>query len=201
MSLVKFIPDPKFDDYKETFKDNYKLERRDDGVILVQAHTVDGPIQLSVENHRSVAQVFKIVGDCNTGSYCTATVNSTGNPAAITSNGSPSIGTNNFELLGRNLPASVFGLFYYGPGQIQTTFGDGFRCVGGMTFRLPPNPQADAQGNVTKPVDFTAPPVNGGAGMIASGLTWNFQLWFRDPMGPGGTGFNLTDGLSVTFCP
>jgi enoyl-CoA hydratase/carnithine racemase len=62
MSLVKFIPDPKFDDYKEVFKDNYKLERRDDGVILVQAHTVDGPIKLSVENHRSVAQVFKTVG-------------------------------------------------------------------------------------------------------------------------------------------
>lgn len=62
MSLVKFIADPKFEDYQETFKDNYKLERRDDGVILVQAHTVDGPIQLSVENHRSVAQVFKTVG-------------------------------------------------------------------------------------------------------------------------------------------
>ena len=62
MSLVKFIADPKFEDYKEAFKDNYILERRDDGVILVQAHTVGGPIQLSVENHRSVAQIFKTVG-------------------------------------------------------------------------------------------------------------------------------------------
>ncbi|MBT6536754.1 MAG: enoyl-CoA hydratase/isomerase family protein, partial [Rhodospirillaceae bacterium] len=62
MSLVKFIPDPKFEDYKEVFKDNYKMERRDDGVILVQSHIEDGPIQLSVENHRSVAQVFKTVG-------------------------------------------------------------------------------------------------------------------------------------------
>ena len=149
----------------------------------------------------SGGEVFKIVGDCNTDSYCTATVNSSGNPAAITSGGSPSIGTNNFELLGRNVPAGVFGLFFYGPSQIQSSFGDGFRCVGGMTHRLPPNVQADALGNVTKPVDFTAPPVNGGAGMISAGNTWNFQLWFRDPMGPGGTGFNLTDGLSVTFCP
>jgi enoyl-CoA hydratase/carnithine racemase len=62
MSRVNFIPDPKFDDYKETFKDNYILERRDDGVILVRAHTEGGPVQLSVENHRSVAQVFKTVG-------------------------------------------------------------------------------------------------------------------------------------------
>lgn len=62
MSLQKFIPTPKFEAYKETFKDHYKLERRADGVILVQAHTLGGPIQLSVENHRSVGQVFKTVG-------------------------------------------------------------------------------------------------------------------------------------------
>ena len=62
MSLVKFVPDPKFEDYRETFKDLYKLERLDDGVILVQAHTQGGPIQLSVENHRSVAQLFKTIG-------------------------------------------------------------------------------------------------------------------------------------------
>src|SRR5215470_15544772 len=58
MSLTSFVPTPDFDEYKE----RYKLERRDDGVILVQAHTRGGPIQLSVENHRSVGQLFKTVG-------------------------------------------------------------------------------------------------------------------------------------------
>ena len=62
MSHVNFIADPQFDDYQETFKDNYVLERRDDGVILAQAHTNGGPVQLSVENHRSVAQLFKTIG-------------------------------------------------------------------------------------------------------------------------------------------
>jgi enoyl-CoA hydratase/carnithine racemase len=62
MSLVNFIPDPKFDDYQEAFKDNYVLQRRDDGVILARAHTNGGPVQLSVENHRSVAQLFKTIG-------------------------------------------------------------------------------------------------------------------------------------------
>jgi enoyl-CoA hydratase/carnithine racemase len=38
------------------------MERREDGVLLVQAHTNGGPIQLSVENHRSVGQLFKTVG-------------------------------------------------------------------------------------------------------------------------------------------
>ncbi len=62
MSLVDFVPTPKFDEYKERFKDHYKLERRADGVILAQAHTKGGPIQLSVQNHRSVGQLFKTIG-------------------------------------------------------------------------------------------------------------------------------------------
>jgi enoyl-CoA hydratase/carnithine racemase len=62
MSLTKFVPTPDFNEYSERFKEHYKLERRTDGVILVQAHTKDGPIQLSVENHRAVGQLFKTIG-------------------------------------------------------------------------------------------------------------------------------------------
>jgi len=62
MSLNNFVSTPKFEDYKERFKNFYNMERRADGVILVQAHTKGGPIQLSVENHRSVGQMFKTVG-------------------------------------------------------------------------------------------------------------------------------------------
>jgi len=62
VSLQKFIPTPDFDEYKERFKDFYKLERTADGVLLVQAHTNGGPIQLSVENHRSLGQLLKTVG-------------------------------------------------------------------------------------------------------------------------------------------
>ena len=62
MSFSNFVSPPKFEEYKERFKDFYKMERRADGVILVQAHTNGGPIQLSVENHRSVGQMFKTVG-------------------------------------------------------------------------------------------------------------------------------------------
>ena len=62
MSQQQFIPTPKFEEYKERFKDFYKMGRRADGVILVEAHTNGGPIQLSVENHRSVGQMLKTVG-------------------------------------------------------------------------------------------------------------------------------------------
>jgi len=57
-----FVSTPQFEDYKERFKEHYHMERRDDGVILVRAHTNGGPIQLSVENHRSLGQMLKTVG-------------------------------------------------------------------------------------------------------------------------------------------
>lgn len=62
MLLTSFVPTPKFEEYRERFKEHYKLERRADGVVLVRAHTKGGPIQLSVENHRSVGQLFKTLG-------------------------------------------------------------------------------------------------------------------------------------------
>lgn len=62
MSLQEFIPTPKFEEYREVFKDFFKLERRADGVILAEAHTLGGPIQLSVQNHRALGQMLKVVG-------------------------------------------------------------------------------------------------------------------------------------------
>jgi len=59
MSLQSFVPTPSFEDYQELFKDNYRLSRREDGVVLAEAHTKGGPVQLSVENHRSVGQLFR----------------------------------------------------------------------------------------------------------------------------------------------
>src|SRR5579871_4726272 len=62
MSLSPFVPTPKFEEYQERFKDHFKLERRADGVLLAQAHTLGGSIQLSVENHRALGQLFKTIG-------------------------------------------------------------------------------------------------------------------------------------------
>lgn len=62
MSLQEFLPTPKFDDYSDFFKDFFKLTRRADGVLLVEAHTLGGPIQLSVQNHRALGQMLKVVG-------------------------------------------------------------------------------------------------------------------------------------------
>ena len=47
-------------------------------------------------------------------------------------------------------------------------------------------------------VDNTDP--GQGAGIVA-GATVHFQGWYRDPAGPCGSGFNLTNGYSVVFVP
>ena len=62
MSLVGFVPTPDFVEYKERFKEHFWLTRREDGVLLAQAHTNGGPFQLSVESHKSFGQLFQTVG-------------------------------------------------------------------------------------------------------------------------------------------
>jgi enoyl-CoA hydratase/carnithine racemase len=61
LSLQHFVPTPDFDTYKKTFEDFFHLERRD-GVVVARAHTCDGPIQLSVQNHRALGQMLKTIG-------------------------------------------------------------------------------------------------------------------------------------------
>jgi enoyl-CoA hydratase/carnithine racemase len=57
-----FVPTPKLEEYRERFAEYYTFTRRDDGVLLVQAHTRGGPQRLSVEQHRSLGQMLKTVG-------------------------------------------------------------------------------------------------------------------------------------------
>ena len=134
--------------------------------------------------------------------YCIGAANSVGAGAMLSSSGTTSVSANDFVLeMSGGLP-NGFGLYFYGPNQIQVTFGDGFRCVGGATHRLQPPIASDGSGANSRPVDFTSPPTGGGGpGTIVPNSTWNFQCWYRDPMGPGGSGFNVSDGLSATFCP
>lgn len=62
MSLQEFLPTPRFEEYSKFFKEFFTMERRDDGVLLVKAHTAGGSIQLSVQNHRALGQMLKTVG-------------------------------------------------------------------------------------------------------------------------------------------
>ncbi|MFT4541871.1 MAG: hypothetical protein ACI841_003386 [Planctomycetota bacterium] len=133
--------------------------------------------------------------------YCDALLNSEGYRPVIHGTGSGSISNNDFGIWAAQLPASQFCLFYFGDSQTQVPFGDGFRCVApgpqGILVRFPVQ-QADSCGGVglTIPIDNMP-----GGTQISPGMNLNFQGWYRDPLGPGGSGFNLTNGLSVAFTP
>ena len=133
--------------------------------------------------------------------FCSGAPNSFGAGARLDFDGSQAISSNDFELLASAAVPGQLGLFYYGATQAQQPFGDGFRCIGGPLFRLNPPQLIDASGSLTTRVDFTSPPAGSGAGQILPDSSWNFQLWYYDPAGPGGSGFNLSDALSVHFLP
>ncbi len=129
--------------------------------------------------------------------YCTATVNSTGGAANILHLGSNSIANNDLFLVATGLPLNQTGVFYYGSGPENLTFGNGVRCVAAPVYRLPVT-VVGAGGATVWLLDVTNPPE--AAGQITSGSTWYFQYWYRDPAG-GGASFNTTNGLAVPFCP
>ena len=62
MPRTKFVDWPKFEEYKEMFKEHFYMEKRDDGVLLVRMHTKGEPQLWSMELHRAIGQMWRIVG-------------------------------------------------------------------------------------------------------------------------------------------
>ena len=143
-------------------------------------------------------------GACDTpNNYCSSTSNSASPFGAVMGfSGTASYSANDLTLECYGAVPNQFGIFYYGPNQISNSFGNGIRCVGAGflgTFRLPVI-QTDSFGDASLALDYGQAPMNAGNGIIVDGMEYNFQFWFRDPPA-GGSNFNLSDGLHVTFCP
>ena len=159
---------------------------------------VAAPYRDSVGVDSGSVLVFSGLGCDEPVTYCLSSPNSVGAGARISWEGTVSITYNDLALTATSCPVNQFGIFYYGPGALQIPFGDGWRCVGGGTvIRFPPQ-SSSADGEVLQAIDYPNPPQ--AAGRIQSGSNWNFQYWGRDPAS-GGSGFNLSDALSVVFCP
>lgn len=161
------------------------------------------PVLVEFEiNIAGVPMFFNIKGsvaadyDCPVGdAYCSTAPNSAGPGAMIAGQGGASYHANSLTLATTGCPPNGFGLYLYGTDQIQANVGDGFLCVGGTFFRLPPTP-IDASGQAIYTFDVNAPPDP--AGQVSIGETWNYQLWYRDTAF-GGAGYNFSDALSVQW--
>jgi hypothetical protein len=131
--------------------------------------------------------------------------NSTGKRAYLGAIGSLSISTDDLVLSSFGLPAQVPTLLLMGGGTRSLPFGDGLLCVsaGGkglysfsMQHAGPTGAVAAGPGlALLAQTSFPKP------GWIQPGDTWHFQRWYRDPHGPCGGGFNLTNALELRFVP
>jgi M6 family metalloprotease-like protein len=131
----------------------------------------------------------------NTGAPGAGCANSSSVGSTLTASGSSSILADDLVFHAAGLLPGQAALLFSGFNQINggngLQFGDGLRCVGGQITRL--NVRIpDASGDASW-----------GPGMAAvhgwiSGETRTFQVWYRDSIGSScGTGFNLSNGLSV----
>lgn len=149
-------------------------------------------------------QIWKIVQDCGTSTYCVAAANSASmGGATMSSSGSNSISDNSFNLIVSGAVPNQFGILFYGPGQTQVPGGNGYICISGGLYRILPPEATDVFGSAFRAIDFTSPPMGNGLGAVVPGSTYNFQFWYRDPAAgaAGGSTYNFSNALSAVFCP
>jgi len=157
---------------------------------------------LSIHVSLAVRRVLDVGSgaECGLGTnYCPLTPNSAG--AVPDASGSASVAANNLVLGVSGVAPNEPGVFIYGSAAIQAPFGEGKRCAGGAgVVRLWPPSFAGPGGGNYRALDNTSAATVTSPSPIVSATTLYFQYWFRDPPG-GGTGFNLSDGLEITFGP
>lgn len=143
---------------------------------------------------------------CGNGTSWSGCANSTGAGGRIHPCGTTSVSSDDLVLVFETLPPGQTLLAWNGGDVTQLPFGDGQRCVApgsaGIYRFLPPSPispqgTAKLGPGIVAHTHATFP----SSGHIAAGDTWYFQGWYRDPLGPCGSGFNLTHGLRATFAP
>jgi hypothetical protein len=132
-----------------------------------------------------------LVGNGGWENYCTATPNSTGNPALMGAFGSNIPDDDDFNIFAGPIPAGGLGIFFVGENATQSPFGNGFLCVQPPVVRL-----GVAQAS---PIGFADKVIHPGNLGFEPFDQSRFQYWYRNPAG-GGAQFNLSDGLLVSWC-
>jgi len=150
---------------------------------------------------------FGVPGLCPCGNPDAAAgcANSTGAGALLAvASGTTSVAADDLVLDVGGLPAGEVAIVYLGGGRDFRPFGDGVRCVRAAATgfqRFAPR-LADGAGRVQLGPGIVAESRGfPRAGRIEACRTYPFQCWYRDPLGPCGSGFNLSNGLEVFFVP
>lgn len=146
---------------------------------------------------------FGVFCPCGNDDATAGCANSTGRGALVLGSGSASVGADDMKLTVLNLPPGVLARFYMSDVQGQIPFADGFLCAGGggyPAFRFPLNHAS--LGGVMEQGPGIVEHVRTHLGVtIAPGATWNFQVWYRNVLGPCGTFLNVSSAYEVKFAP
>lgn len=125
--------------------------------------------------------------------------NSTGAGAVLSTSGSTSVSAADLVFSAAQLAPSQPGLYFQGNNAVSSgngvPFGDGLRCAGGGVIRI--------QVRISTPSGTSQTTTNIVAATgVQPGDTKRYQIWYRDPQGsPCGTGFNLSNGIEVSWTP
>ena len=120
--------------------------------------------------------------------------NQVGTGARLAAEGSANLAANDLVLRISGMKSGQNGLVYASVTSGRLAFGDGQRCLFGAVRRFPVR-----QANGTGVLSYGPSEVAGLVGGVVVGSTWHFQGWYRDPGGPCGSQFNLSNALTVTF--
>jgi len=125
--------------------------------------------------------------------------NSTGVGALLVAQGSTL--PDEVNLLVAGASPGQFGILFQGDDAVFFQFGDGFRCAGTNIVRITVPPLVTGpDGTAAFGPCFGDPTISSITGVVpGSGVTKRYQLWYRDPFGPCGAGFNLSNGYAITW--
>ena len=129
--------------------------------------------------------------------YCTANANSTGTGAGISMGGTGSVAAADTVAIAEPVPNQP-GIFFHASMQTASSFGCGWRCVGGSLSRGAVVVASSHRARYDYDESSSRRSLSG-----FENTTRHFQYWYRDPMNAAvcGHAFNLTDGISVPVVP
>jgi hypothetical protein len=122
------------------------------------------------------------------------------NGGLLTGSGNASVSADTFKLNALGLPLNGSCLFFQGASaSAAVPFGDGLRCVSGLTLRLPL--KAVSGGGAAYPQSGETP-ISDFLQTLGAGDTRYYQAWYRDSANYCSQAtFNLTNALKVIWAP
>jgi hypothetical protein len=151
------------------------------------------------EREPGFAYCFGLLCPCGNPDPAAGCANSSGQGGRLDASGSASVSADDLLFLGTGLVTGRTAVLFSADQSLNAclgrAFGDGLRCAGVHSIRV----GAEIVGRDSS-ASF-GPGILAGDLYALPGVERRYQLWYRDPSGPCGQGFNLTNGFSVFLLP